>query len=57
MHYGLQIDLDVLLEKGLGAVTSPILGGWAPGNRPAPLPKGTGIRIPKGAGEAHEISA
>ena len=44
-----EIDLDVLLERGLGAVTSPVLGGWAPGNRPTFLPKGSGIRIPKGA--------
>ncbi len=29
--------------------TSPIVGGWAPGNRPHLLPRGSGVRIPAGA--------
>ncbi len=32
-----------------GDAVSPIVGGWAPGNRPHLLPKGSGVRIPAGA--------
>ncbi len=32
-----------------GMTSSPILGGWAPGNRPSLLPNALGIRIPAGA--------
>ncbi len=34
---------------GVGFIGAQWLEGWAPGNRPRPLPAGTGILIPKGA--------
>jgi hypothetical protein len=35
--------------EGLEIPASPVLGGWAPGNRPAFFPRDRGIRIPAGA--------
>ena len=34
---------------GPGFTPQGALGGWAPGNRPAPLPDGVGILLPKGS--------
>jgi len=34
---------------GPGFIPSAMLGGWAPGNAPGPLPDGIGIPLPKGS--------
>ena len=40
---------------GIGFLPSGMLGGWAPGAMPAPLPKETGILLPKGADVVLEV--